>query len=235
MRWTKETSSTVDIIAFGAHPDDIELLAGGTIAKCVHENKKVLIIDLTEGELSTNGNVQTRQKETKKATEILNVEGRVNLGFKDGYLNQEHCSEKLVELIRTFKPKVVLSPPLQCRHPDHSALAQYTKNAIFYSGLSKYLDNIPAIERPKWYQYYEVIQRTPDFFIDISPFFKQKMLAIQAYVTQFSKSDQHHSTFINSGFLDSIEHRSLEWGKLASCQYAEAFFSESPPLLSTLC
>jgi N-acetylglucosamine malate deacetylase 1 len=230
--WWRKNNKKADILVIGAHPDDAELLAGGTIAKMTALGKKIIIADMTMAELSTNGTKQTRKLETQTASKILNIDNRVNLGLKDGFLNREiTLCDKLVNLIREVEPKIVLGPPVGCRHPDHEALARVSKDAVYFSGLKKYLPKTKYIKRPTLINYFEVENKKPNFCVDISDTFEIKMKAIMAYQTQFSLKDNSTKTFINSGFVSAIERRSQEWGEKLGVAYAEPFLSETPLLL----
>ncbi|MBF0197898.1 MAG: bacillithiol biosynthesis deacetylase BshB1 [Planctomycetes bacterium] len=235
MRWWRKPPTEVDIIAFGAHPDDIELLAGGSVAKECAAGKSVLVVDATESEMSSNGTVEQRQEETAKASEILGLKARVNLQFGDGFLTEEKdLKTKLVELIRTHAPKLVLGPPDICRHPDHRALNRALSDAVYFSGLKNYLPNIPSVQRPKLIKYFEVGSGTPDLLVDITECMEIRRAAIAAYESQFELKEQRVATFINTGFLDQLERRLLQWGEVAGVPYAEPYFNGSPPCVKSL-
>jgi N-acetylglucosamine malate deacetylase 1 len=232
--WWKTGARQADILVLGAHPDDAELLAGGSIVKMSSLGKSVIIADMTYAELSTNGNAKTRKAETEIASKFLRIKNRVNLGLKDGFLNREpSLCDKLVGLIREVKPKIVLTPPFGCRHPDHETLARVSKEAIYFSGLKKYLAKKKFIDRPQHIQYFEVEGKQPDFCVDISEFFETKMQAILAYQSQFVQKNKDTKTYINSGIVDMIERRCIDYGEKLGVKYAEPFLSESPLLLDT--
>jgi bacillithiol biosynthesis deacetylase BshB1 len=219
-----------DLLVFGAHPDDAELLCGGTIAKAIESGQNVVIIDCTEAELSTNGTVETRKKETQKANDILGVQVRHNLKFIDGNLNREPALvDALVTKLRQYSPKVVLSPPEKCRHPDHQALHDALQDAMFFCGLKKYLPQTEAISRPKILKYIEVADGRADVLIDISEQWEKRKAAVMAYETQFIVDQNSQRTFINDGFLDRLERRYRHYGELIGVAFAEPFSSDIPP------
>lgn len=232
--WWKEGSKGAEVLVLGAHPDDAELMVGGTIAKLRNEGRSVIVADCTLAELSTNGTVEVRKRETENASKILGLTNRVNLEFKDGYLNrEENLLDSIVSLVRTVKPKLILGPPPVCRHPDHQSLSRVLKDAIFFSGLKKYMPEIPHVKRPKLHYYVEVANETPDYCIDISSFFDVKMQAILSYKSQFEQTESTEETFINSGFVSWIERRCVEWGERLGVKYAEPFKSDAPILLES--
>ncbi len=232
--WWKKKSHLAEILVLGAHPDDAELLAGGSIAKMASIGKKVIIADMTQAELSTNGSKALRKKETSRASEILKIHNRVNLGLKDGFLNRDSslCDE-IVALIREVKPRIILGPPLGCRHPDHEALARVLKEAVFFSGLKKYLPNLPYCKRPNIINYFEVEGVKPNFCIDISQFFEIKMQAIKAYESQFILGKKSTKTYINTGIVSMVERRCRDWGEKLGVEFAEPFLCETPLLLDS--
>jgi bacillithiol biosynthesis deacetylase BshB1 len=232
IEWSlKPNSVQLDLLVFAAHPDDAELMAAGTLI-LMSKNFKVGVIDVTKGELSTNGTPEDRQRETALATKIMGIQARGNLNRKDGYLYQDtDLTEALTLSLRLCQPKAVIGPPPQCRHPDHQALHDHLKRAIFYSGLKNFLPDTPAIVRPKSFQYLEVSDDKPDFCIDISAVWEQKKQAILAYESQFTKRRSQAETFINSGFIEKLEQRFKSYGDLNSSSYAEPFLSESSVIL----
>jgi bacillithiol biosynthesis deacetylase BshB1 len=233
-KWWKKGSHSADILVVGAHPDDAELLAGGSIAKMTLSGKELIIADMTQAELSTNGNKKSRIKETNQASEILKIKNRVNFCLKDGFLNREaEMCDKLVALIREVKPKLILAPPLGCRHPDHEALASVIKDAVYYSGLKKYLPKFPYCKRPNTINYFEVEGVKPNFCIDISDTFEIKMKAIMAYDSQFVLGNKNTKTYINSGIVDMVERRCRDWGGKLGVEYAEPFLCDNPLLLDS--
>ena len=223
-------TNNVDCLAFGAHPDDVELFCGGTLVKLKRLGYTTAVCDLTRGELSTNGDLPTRRRETDKASELLGLDKRVNLEIADGNISMTPENRDLViRLIRELRPQVVLAPYWEDRHPDHIAAAQLVKNALFYSGLSKIQTGLPAY-RPALVLFYMLhFLFQPTVIVDISEDYETKMQSIQAYHSQFirtKKSDK--KTYINNNFLESIAARAQLYGFQAGCVYGEPFFHNGP-------
>ena len=224
----------LDVIVFASHPDDAELTMGGTIAKFVHNNFKVGIIDLTRGELSTRGTTQTRNKEAKLAATILKTTIRENLRIPDGGIVRNKANlMKLIKIIRKYKPKVVFAPYFNDRHPDHIDTSILVKEAVFSSGLAKIITHHKNIRqetyRPKKIFYYmQTYTFDPSFIVDITGYHEVKMEAVKAYSTQFYDSkNKEPQTFISRPeFISYIESRSLFYGFQIGKQYGEPFYSE---------
>jgi bacillithiol biosynthesis deacetylase BshB1 len=224
----------LDILVFSAHPDDAELSMGGTIAKFTNEGLKVGVVDLTKGEMSTRGNTRIRAKETAKATEILKLKVRLNLGLKDGDLFYTNIAmKKVVTKLRKYKPKVVFAPYKNDRHPDHIDVSNLVKRAVFNSGLKKFKTTdegkIQDHYRPgKIFYYMQTYLFDPSFIVDISDYFSTKMKAVKAFKSQFYNSKlQEEDTFISRPeFLDYIEVRAKFYGFQIGKKFAEPFYSE---------
>jgi hypothetical protein len=226
---------TLDILAFGVHPDDIELGCAGTILAAVAEGKKVGIIDLTQGELGTRGTAATRKIEAENAAKLLGVTVRENLKMADGFfVNDEAHQRKIIEVIRKYKPQIILSNAPEDRHPDHGRSSKLVSEAAFLSGLRKIETtdedgNIQEQHRPAYVFHYiqdRFIQ--PDFAIDITAFHDKKLASIMCYTTQFhSESSTEPQTYISSPqFLDTIKARAMMLGKRIGVMYAEGFISD---------
>ena len=221
----------LDILAFGAHPDDIELSCGGTILSHVAQGSKVGIVDLTRGELGTRGTAESRESEAAAAAKIMGVSVRENAGFADGFfLNDKDHQLELIKYIRKYQPDIVLANAIHDRHPDHARAAQLTEDAVFLSGLSKVETRlngeIQKAYRPRAvYHYIQSLDITPDFAVDISPFFDKKIEAIRAYKTQFHDPDSKEpDTFISSPeFLDFIKARGSHFGVPLGVSFAEGY------------
>jgi bacillithiol biosynthesis deacetylase BshB1 len=229
----------VDILAFGAHPDDVELGCGGSICSAVSQGFKVGIIDLTNGELGTRGTTEIRKKESNKAAEILGVSFRKNLGFKDGFfLNDKEHQLKVVELLREHRPSVVFCNAIKDRHIDHPKGSKLVSDASFLSGLSKIKTNYKNTENqlpwtPKHvYHYIQWFDIEPDLLIDISGFQEKKMNAIMAYTSQFynPKSKEPYTPISSKNFLEGIKQRDLNFGRISGLEAAEGFTVERPPV-----
>jgi bacillithiol biosynthesis deacetylase BshB1 len=227
----------LDILVFGAHPDDVELGCGGTVIKEVKAGKKVGIIDLTRGELGTRGTAETRTTETKKATEIMGVAVRENMNFKDGFFkDDEQHKLALIEKIRKYQPEIVITNAVSDRHPDHGRGSQITVDACFLAGLEK-IETGQKIWRPKAiYHYIQFNHLTPDIVVDISAEMDVKLKAVKAYSTQFFNPESEESkTIISSqGFLDSVSYRAKDLGRQANCNYAEGFLAHQMPKVDSL-
>ena len=222
----------VDILAFGAHPDDVEMGCGGTIAKSTSMGKIVGIIDLTKGELGTNGSVELRDKESNAASKILGAKFRLNLSFEDGFIfNNKENQIEVIKMIRHFKPDIILSPTQFDRHSDHGKASDLIYESAFLAGLAKlntiYEDKNQETWRPRInLNYQQWNDFDPDIIVDISDFIEIKKDAILAFKSQVLKDSATKSTKINSdNFIESIKYRAKNYGRLIDREYAEAFQS----------
>ena len=218
----------LDILVFGAHPDDVELGCGGTVIKEVQRGKKVGIIDLTRGDLGTRGTIETRDFETNIATNILGASIRENMNFKDGFFKDDEAHKiALVKKIRMYRPDIIITNAISDRHPDHSRAANITVDASFLSGLEK-IETSQEIWRPQAiYHYIQFNSIAPDILVDISEQMDLKIDSVKAYKTQFyDPNSQEPETIISSkGFLDSVTYRAKDLGRQSGCEYAEGFIS----------
>ena len=224
----------VDILAFAAHPDDIELSAAGTIMKHIAMGKTVAIVDLTQGELGSRGTIETRYTEAKEASRIMGLAARVNLKMADGFfeINKEN-KLKIVEQIRFFQPDIILANAVSDRHPDHGRGSQLVSEACFLSGLLKVETTFNGQSQEKWranqvYHYIQDRYIKPDFVVDVSPFIDRKIDSILAYKTQFFNPDDKGPKTPISGedFLEFLKGRWREYGRAISVEYAEGFTVE---------
>lgn len=221
-------SNTVklDILAIGAHPDDVELGCGATVAKMTAMGKKVGILDLTRGELGTRGTAETRKSEAAESAKILGVEVRENLGYRDGFfVNDEEHQLGIIRMIRKYRPDIVLANALDDRHTDHGNGAALVHKAAFLSGLRK-IDTGQEAWRPKHlFHYIQWFPLKPDFIMDVSGFLEKKKEAVFAYKTQFyDPSNQEPDTAISSkSFHDSIGNRAIDLGMLIGTEAGEGF------------
>tara|TARA_Y100001968_G_scaffold321117_1_gene355017 strand:+ start:1267 stop:1986 length:720 start_codon:yes stop_codon:yes gene_type:complete len=230
----------LDILAIGAHPDDVELGCAGTIAKEISKGKKVGIVDLTRGELGTRGDAKTRDTESNDAANLLGVEFRENLNFSDCFFsNDKEHQLKLVEVIRKYKPDLVICNAVQDRHIDHSKAAKLVTDACFLSGLKKIETTYDSISQDPWrpvnvYHYIQWNNNEPDFVVDISDFIKNKLDAVMCYKSQFyDPNDNSEVTPISTkNFLDSIEYRARDLGRLTGVEYAEGFNALRTPIVN---
>ena len=224
----------LDILAFGAHPDDVELGCSGTIAKEISLGKKVGIIDLTRGELGTRGTSQTRDEEAAEAAKILGVSVRKNLNFRDGFfINDETHQLEIIKMIRKYQPEIVLCNAITDRHIDHGKGSKLVSDACFLSGLSKIETELNGEKqshfRPKLvYHYIQWQNIEPDFVVDVSGFMDVKMESVKAYKTQFydPNSKEPVTPITSKNFLNSIEYRAMDLGRLVGVEHAEGFTVE---------
>lgn len=228
----------LDILAFGAHPDDVELACSGTLIKHVEAGLRVGIVDLTEGEMGSRGTVETRYQESAEASRIMGIEQRVNLCIPDSKF--EVCDahkRKVVEQIRRFRPNIVLANAVSDRHPDHGKGSQLVSEACFLAGLVKYQtewegESQEAFRPNAVYHYIQDRYLAPDIVVDISDFAEKKMEAIRAYATQFYREDKDlgpKTPISGKDFLDFVESRMREMGRQAGFTYAEGFTVERFP------
>lgn len=224
----------LDILAFGAHPDDVELGCGATIAKEISLGKTVGIIDLTRGELGTRGTAEIRDTEAANAAKILKVAVRENLNFRDGFFeNNEKNQLEIIQIIRKYQPEIVLCNAIQDRHIDHPKGSKLVSDACFLSGLSKIETSINGTIQKAWrpkvvYHYMQWANIEPDFVVDVSGFIAVKMDAIMAYDSQFynPNSTEPESPITSKNFLDSVKYRAQDLGRLISTEYGEGFTVE---------
>ena len=224
----------LDILAFGAHPDDVELGCSGTIAKEVSLGKKVGIIDLTRGELGTRGSVEIRNSESAKASEILGVSVRENLDMRDGFfINDEAHQLKIIQMLRKYRPEIVLCNAIIDRHIDHGKGSKLVSDACFLSGLIKIETELNGEKQQAWrpkvvYHYIQWQNIEPDFVVDISEFLDKKMESVLAYGSQFydPNSNEPVTPITSKTFLDSVKYRAEDLGRLVGVAYAEGFTTE---------
>ena len=227
----------LDILAFGAHPDDIELACSGTIIKHLKNGLKIGIIDLTRGELGTRGTVETRNQETINSTKVLGVQLRENMDFKDGFFeNNEENKIELIKKIREYRPEIVLTNAPTDRHPDHGRSSELTIDACFLSGLEK-IETGQDVWRPKHiYHYIQFNTILPDFVVDITEQMDKKLESVLCYKTQFYNPESKESETIISteDFLESVKYRARDLGRQSDCKYAEGFVSNQTLKVNSL-
>lgn len=224
----------LDILAFGAHPDDVELGCGGTIAKEVSLGKKVGIIDLTRGELGTRGSKEIRDEEAKSAAKILGVSVRENMNMRDVFfVNDEAHQVEVIKMIRKYQPEIVICNAVDDRHIDHGKGSKLVSDACFLSGLVKieteYDEEKQKAWRPKLvYHYIQWKNSIPDFVVDITGFNEKKVAAILAYSSQFynPNSNEPETPIATQNFLESLNYRAQDFGRLIGVDYAEGFTVE---------
>ena len=224
----------VDILAIGAHPDDVELGCGGTLAKLISEGKTVAVIDLTQGELGTRGTNVTRAEEAAESTRIMGYVSRENLKMKDGFLvNSEDYQMQIVKMIRKYQPEMVFANAIDDRHPDHAKASKLVSDACFLSGLVKIETTLNNESQKAWrpkhiFNYIQWKNITPAFVIDVSDFMEKKIEACLAYKTQFydPNSTEPMTPIASKDFLESLTYRAQDLGRLAGVDYAEGFTTE---------
>ncbi len=225
----------LDILAMGAHPDDVELSCSGVLMKAIEEGKKVGILDFTRGELGTRGTPEIRLAESIAATQVMGIHVRENLEIADGFFeNSKENQLKIIQIIRLYQPDIVISNALNDRHPDHGKGAKLAYDASFLSGLRmiETLDKNKKVQiawRPqKVIHYIQDRYLEPDFVVDITPYWEKKVEAIKAFKSQFfdPSSTEPESYISKPGFLEFIEARAMEMGHKIGVKYGEGFQSE---------
>ncbi len=224
----------IDVLAFGVHPDDVELSCSGVLMVEKNNGKTTGIIDLTEGELGTRGTADTRKEEAADSAKILGVDIRENLKLADGFFkNDEESQLEIIRTIRKYKPEIIICNAPEDRHPDHGRSAGLVSDAAFLSGLQKIETNEKGINQEAWrpkYVLHYIQDRylKPDFVVDITAVIEKKIESIKAFKTQFHNPGiEGPQTYISSpDFLDSIIYRSKMFGKMIGVKYAEGFISK---------
>lgn len=224
----------LDILAFGAHPDDVELGCGATIAKEISLGKKIGIVDLTRGELGTRGTAEIRDEEAAAAAKILGVSIRENLRFRDGFfVNDEKHQLEIIKMIRKYQPEIVLCNAVDDRHIDHSKGSKLVSDACFLSGLRRIETELNGENQEAWrpklvYHYIQWKNIEPDFVVDVTGFVGKKVDAIMAYSSQFYEpnSNEPITPIATKNFLDSLTYRSQDLGRLIGTDFGEGFTVE---------
>ena len=232
----------LDILVFGAHPDDVELSCGGTIAKEISLGKKVGIIDLTRGELGTRGTAEIRDEEAENAGKILGVTIRENLHFRDGFFtNDEEHQLKVIEMIRKYQPDIVIANAVEDRHIDHGKGSKLVSDACFLSGLRKIETRQEGINQEAWrpalvYHYIQWKNLAPDVVVDITGFIDVKVASLMAYKSQFydPNSTEPVTPIATKNFKESILYRAADLGRLINTEYGEGFNAERYVAVSSL-
>ena len=226
----------LDIMAFGAHPDDVELSCGATVIKHVALGKTVGVVDLTKGELGTRGTAEIREQEAAAAAKLMGFEVRENLGLPDGFLeNSKDQQMTVLSMIRKYRPDIVLANAVQDRHPDHGKAASLVRDSCFLSGLVKLETSWEGKAQEAWrpkavYHYTQENYMMPDLVVDVSEHFDAKMEAVRAYKSQFYDPDSSDPETKISGenYLDFVEARARDLGNKIGVKYAEGFTSIRP-------
>lgn len=224
----------IDILAFGAHPDDVELSAAGTLLRHKAAGYSIGIVDLTQGELGSRGDIHTRYEEAGNAAEILGLSARVNLKMPDGFFTHSEENLRLViEQIRRFRPKIVLMNAFSDRHPDHGKGSKLVSEACFLAGLQKVKTFWEAHPQEHYrpqavYHYIQDRHIEPDFVVDVTAYVEQKFDAVKAYKTQFwdPTSTEPQTPISGEEFFEFLKGRMSGFGRAIGAQYAEGFCVE---------
>jgi bacillithiol biosynthesis deacetylase BshB1 len=231
---TEVKTSQIDILAFGAHADDVEIGMAGTIAKYTQKGWKVVICDLTEAELSSNGNIHIRHNEANDAAKILGVMTRENLSLPDRgiFLRQDYI-QKIAQIIRKYRPKIVFTPYEVDRHPDHGNCSRLVEEAVFSAGIKKYEveDSLLPHKVSQVFYYFINGFHHPSFMVDISNTVGKKIESLQAYRSQFIKTTESVNTPLVNGYIEMVTSRERIFGSEVGVEYAEGFISKKPFLL----
>ena len=227
-------NNKLDIIAFGSHPDDVELGCGGTLLSHIAQGKYVGIVDLTYGELATRGTVNIRKKESAEASRIMGISIRENLGFADGFFTNDKTHQlRIIQILRKYRPDIVLANALSDRHPDHSRGGRMVSECCYLSGLRKIKTKLngkgqEAFAPRAVYHYEQYRQQKPDIVVDISTFFNKKMEAIKAHKSQFynPKSKEPQTVISAPDFFKLVEAKAISSGKQIGVKYGEGFTAE---------
>ncbi|MBA9085319.1 bacillithiol biosynthesis deacetylase BshB1 [Fontibacillus solani] len=227
-------SDKLDILIFGAHGDDAEIGMAGTIAKQVAAGYSVGLCDLTEAELSSNGNVVLRKEEAAEAAKVLGVKVRHNLGLPDRglYVNPEQIAA-VTEVIRKYQPSIIFAPYWEDRHPDHIACSKLVEEAAFNAKLRRYMPDKPAVQAPDLYFYFINDWRTPDLLVDVTDYYMTKEAALECYRSQFGQSSMNEKedvapTPLNQGYVERVKARDALLGQRKLIPYAEGFAVKTP-------
>jgi N-acetylglucosamine malate deacetylase 1 len=232
----KGTLMKLDVLAMGAHPDDVELSCGGTMATLARSGYKVGIVDLTQGELGTRGSKQIRKREAEESAKILGVSVRDNLKIPDGNVElSKNNLIKVIEVIREARPDILVIPHSMERHPDHEHAHRLCKEAWFYAGLEKIITRSAGKKqepfRPKkFFHYMQKFEFIPSFIIDVSKFHSVKMDALQAFQSQFynPRSKERRTLLSSKLFIEAIKARDIHFGSLINVAFGEPFYSIEP-------
>jgi N-acetylglucosamine malate deacetylase 1 len=221
---------SLEILAIATHPDDVELGCSGSLLLATGKGLRVAIADLSAGEMSSRGTVASRQVEANNAAHILGIKERRNLGLPDSKIreNSSQVLAVLIQLIREMRPRIILAPYWEDRHPDHEATGRIVKEACFFAGVVKKGEGEPY--RPTRLFYYMLSYPfTPAFVLDISDVWERKMEAIRAYQTQFQSSEEGiHTAISEPGFLKLVEARAIWFGAMIGAAYGEPYYMPGP-------
>lgn len=228
--------TTVDVLAVGAHPDDVEVGCGGVLALCARSGTRVAVADLSSGELSTRGTPQLREREAQRAAEILGIETRLSLGLPDGAIGTDPAHrDAVVGALRTLRPRIVLAPyHIEDRHPDHAATGRLVRDACFLAGTGRWGHGEP--HRPAQLHHYMLHQLfEPSYVVDVSAVWEQRMAAVAAFASQFGAAPTDRRTAIDgSDFIDLLSARARVFGAMIGVARGEPFWCLGPVGLDRL-
>ncbi|MCS6966306.1 MAG: bacillithiol biosynthesis deacetylase BshB1 [Candidatus Kapabacteria bacterium] len=236
----------VDVLAVGAHPDDVEMSCGGTLIKLVREGWRVVIVDCTRGELGSRGTVEVRAREAAQAAAIIGAVARENLGLPDGHIAPTpEAIEALARLLRHYRPRIVLFPPPFERHPDHEQVHRLVRTTWFHGGLAKLvtygMDGQPQqpYRPPLLFCYMQAYEFQPTFYVDISDVYAEKVRAVQAHASQVyvpgvSPEGEPETVLSRPEFWELLELRARYFGSRIGVRYAEAFLALTPLGIPTM-
>lgn len=227
-------TKTLDILAFAAHPDDVELATSGTIIKHISLGKKVGVVDLTRGEMGTRGSAKDREIEAGESSKIMGISTRINLGLSDCFFEENEGNLlKIIAQIRRFRPEIVLCNAVKDRHPDHSRASKLVSRACYLAGLLKIKtshngQNQDAFRPNAVYHYIQDRWIDPDFIVDVSPFYDKKIQAILAFKSQFFNPDstEPDTPISSESFIESIKAKDMVLGRFINAKYGEGFTVE---------
>ncbi|RNA69167.1 bacillithiol biosynthesis deacetylase BshB1 [Alteribacter keqinensis] len=224
-------NNKLDILAIGAHPDDVEIGMGGTLALHAAKGYKTGIVNLTKADLSSNGTVEKRQEESDEAARRLSVTKVVQLDFPDrGLMNcRREVIEKLSELIREYRPKLVFAPNITDRHPDHTHTGELVKEAVFNAGIYKYNQHLGEAHKAESLYFYQINGfMEPDVVVDVSDYIEDKIQALKAFGSQFNTTDKTVATPLTDHYLERVRAREQVMGQLTGVRYGEGFKTSGP-------
>lgn len=220
---------SVDLLAIAAHRDDVELTCAGTLIKAASQGYRTAVIDLTAGEMGTRGDAASRAREAERAATIMRLDARENLGLPDaGIVNTPETRTLVARAIRRFRPRIVIAPARQGRHPDHRVTSELVRDACFVAGLGKLASDVPAHRPAKVIHCVSFRQdfEKPTFVVDISDEFERKLEAIRCFATQFGDAAQAGEVYpTGEPLYDAIRHYSAYYGAMIRRRYGEPFFT----------
>jgi len=230
--------SELDILAIGAHPDDVEIGAAGSLLIAARRGKRIGILDMTRAELSSNGTVERRQQEAAAADHLLGVTARYNFELPDRGLEtaREQAIRRTVDLIRQTRPRVILAPYWEDRHPDHESVSRIVREAVFNAGIHRYdgFQSLPAFRPAQLFYYFINTTVPPVVVVNVSEVYGDKMAVLRCYRSQFEREEGSVATPLNNGYLEMVEYRERLFGQQAGVTYAEGFVTASPLVLANL-